>query len=134
MESRTSWPRPISMATAPRDVVAVSVYQGREPSVSLTEHPDEPHRVYVDALSGKDGRVLWIAHEDLPHARLTPHPSPAVVGPGTRWLAALGGMQLGGEDPDPAPMGSGMNQPPPPSGSSKRRPEQNGTRSLASIE
>ena len=87
-----------------RDVVAVSVYQGRDPSVSLTVPPDEPHRVYVDALSGKDGRVLWIAHEDLAHARLTRIPAPLWWGRGPDGWPLLA-LQLGGEDPDPSPYG-----------------------------
>ncbi len=39
-----------------RDVVAVSRYNGRYP---FRMNSGEPHRIYVDALSGKDGRSLW---------------------------------------------------------------------------
>jgi hypothetical protein len=45
-----------------RDLVAVSRYNGRSP---FTMNSGEPHRTYVDALSGRDGRPLWWWHTDV---------------------------------------------------------------------
>ncbi len=87
-----------------RDVVAISHYRGRDPWFARTAPPDEPDRVYVDALSGKDGRVRWIAYEDLPNARLTQIPTPLWWGRGPDGWPLLA-LQLGGEDPDPSPYG-----------------------------
>ena len=33
---------------------------------AISRSPTEPERVYVDALSGKDGRPLWWWHVDIP--------------------------------------------------------------------
>ena len=54
-----------------RDVVAVSRYAGRHPLASPNVDTKVPERVYVDALSGKDGRVLWWWHTDLAEKKLT---------------------------------------------------------------
>ncbi len=45
-----------------RDMVAVSRYNGRNP---FTINSGEPHRIYVDTLSGKDGHSLWWWHTDV---------------------------------------------------------------------
>ena len=54
-----------------RDVLVVSRYAGRNPVGILREDWDEPERVYVDALSGKDGRGLWWWHTDLAEKNVT---------------------------------------------------------------
>jgi tRNA A-37 threonylcarbamoyl transferase component Bud32 len=48
-----------------RDLVAVSRYYGRSPGTYSMEGPVDRTRVYVDALSGKDGHPLWWWHEDV---------------------------------------------------------------------
>ena len=42
-----------------RDVVTVSLFDGRNPPAVRQPLPEEPRQIYVDALSGRDGRVLW---------------------------------------------------------------------------
>ena len=41
------------------DFVAVSRYNGRHPFTRIVGAPVEPHRIFVDAISGKDGHSLW---------------------------------------------------------------------------
>jgi len=117
---RTRWARPMRPVTkaedglehvmdAPdldhdgfRDVVTVSVFIGRDPSTSSQGGPSEPERIYVDALSGKDGRPLWWWHVDIPADRYTHVWPPRWWGRGRNgWpllAVALGGQhpQLGG--------------------------------------
>jgi hypothetical protein len=45
-----------------RDLVAVSRYNGRNP---MSGSPAEPARIYVDALSGRDGHSLWRWYTDV---------------------------------------------------------------------
>jgi PQQ-like domain len=54
-----------------RDLIVVSRYDGRNPSATASVQPSEPERVFVDALSGKDGRRLWFWHNDLEPDRTT---------------------------------------------------------------
>ena len=42
-----------------RDVVAVSLLGGEDAAAAGRARGPEPDRIYVDALSGKDGRQLW---------------------------------------------------------------------------
>ena len=49
-----------------RQLIAVSLFDGRNPPPSPSD-PDE-RRVYADALSGKDGRSLWVWNDSLPVA------------------------------------------------------------------
>ncbi len=49
-----------------RDVIAVSRYDGRDPSGTAGLGRAEPQRIFVDAMSGKDGRAFWCWHVDLP--------------------------------------------------------------------
>ncbi len=49
-----------------RDVVVVSVFIGRQPVSANRGGPTEPERIYLDALSGRDGRPLWWWHVDIP--------------------------------------------------------------------
>ena len=48
------------------DLVTTSRFIGRDPTSPTQGRPGEPHRIYVDALSGKDGRPLWWWHIDYP--------------------------------------------------------------------
>ncbi len=102
----TRWSRPlrpetpgkdglVDLAVAPdlngdgtRDLVTVSVFDGRNVPAAGTGALPEDRRLYVDTLSGKDGRVFWAWHRDL------------VVGTATRiWTP-----QWWGRGPDGWPM------------------------------
>ncbi len=48
-----------------RDLVAVSRYDGRNPNTYSMGQPLDRQRIYVDALSGKDGHPLWYWHADV---------------------------------------------------------------------
>jgi hypothetical protein len=48
-----------------RDLVTISRFDGRQPSVSSQSNATEPERIYVDALSGNDGHRLWWWHADI---------------------------------------------------------------------
>ncbi len=81
---RTRWSRPMRPETiggdgivqildAPdldhdgvRDLVATSYFLGRYPTSNHEGRPPVPERIYVDALSGKDGHPLWWWHVDTP--------------------------------------------------------------------
>ena len=85
---QTRWTRPmrletkakqgvVHLATAPdldgdgtRDVVVVSRYEGSTFGAWQAVR-DDPERVFVDALSGKDGRSLWWWSEELAFSRVT---------------------------------------------------------------
>ena len=104
---KTRWSRPlrpdtpgkdglVELAVAPdlngdgtRDLVTVSVFDGRNaPAAATTGALPDDRRLYVDALSGKDGRPFWAWHRDL------------VVGTTTRiWTP-----QWWGRGPDGWPM------------------------------
>ena len=49
-----------------RDLVAVSQFDGRDAPAPARSEPSAPRRIYVDAISGKDGRPLWFWSMDLP--------------------------------------------------------------------
>jgi predicted Ser/Thr protein kinase len=49
-----------------RDLVAVSICEGRPAARTWPAAPAEPDRIHVDALSGKDGRTLWWWGIDMP--------------------------------------------------------------------
>jgi outer membrane protein assembly factor BamB len=53
------------------DLVTASFFLGREPINNYTHGPGEEERVYIDAISGKDGRPLWWWHYDRPSDRYT---------------------------------------------------------------
>ncbi len=54
-----------------RDLVTTSFFLGRNPSKPNLHGPGETERLYVDALSGKDGHPLWWWHTDRPSDRFT---------------------------------------------------------------
>jgi hypothetical protein len=49
-----------------RDLVTVSIFAGKESSRTWPQTAAEPDRIYVDALSGKDGKALWWWGTDMP--------------------------------------------------------------------
>ena len=59
-------------ADGTRDFVVVSRFDGREPGMRFAGLPPEPKRVFVDALSGKDGKRLWKWHTELTNSDTTP--------------------------------------------------------------
>jgi hypothetical protein len=59
-------------ADGTRDLIALSRFSGREPYTRFTGKPPEPKRVFVDALSGKDGRHIWQWHSEILNAENTP--------------------------------------------------------------
>ena len=83
-----------------RDVVTVSLFVGRNPPASPQPLLEEPRRIYVDALSGRDGRVLWWWKVDGPVMGMTGIGKPAWWGRGSDgWpllAVPLGGPRLGG--------------------------------------
>ncbi len=54
-----------------RDVIVESIFVGRHPINANQGGPDGPERVYVDALSGRDGRSLWWWAVEIPTDELT---------------------------------------------------------------
>jgi outer membrane protein assembly factor BamB len=62
-------------ADGTRDLIVVSRFSGREPNNQIFREP-EPARVYVDALSGKDGRRLWSWRSEALNEETTPIWSP----------------------------------------------------------
>jgi hypothetical protein len=54
-----------------RELLAVSRFDGRNPPESRAERRSEPERLYVDALSGRNGDSLWSWHVDLPENKFT---------------------------------------------------------------
>ena len=92
------------MAVAPdldgdgaRDVIVVSRHDGRDPFARPRR--EEPPRVYVDALSGRDGRQLWLWHGDVPAGLSARILAPKWWGRGADGWPLLA-VPLGGEDPD----------------------------------
>jgi hypothetical protein len=82
-----------------RDLVTVSVFEGKNPSTSPGPPREEPERVYVDALSGKDGRLLWWWSVDLPVEAFTRIWKPQWWGRGPDGWPLLA-VALGGSQPD----------------------------------
>ncbi len=114
---RTRWVRPMSPETtaddgpdhlleAPdldgdgvRDLIVVSHFDGRQPPASRAENRSEPARAYVDALSGRDGRLLWCWHADLAEGKTAHIWPPRWWGRGPDGWPALA-IPLGGQNPD----------------------------------
>jgi outer membrane protein assembly factor BamB len=59
-------------ADGTRDLVVVSRFSGREANQQFIGKPPEAKHVFVDVLSGKDGRRLWEWHAELTNAETTP--------------------------------------------------------------
>jgi hypothetical protein len=80
-----------------RNLLTVSTYWGRDASSSSSAAIAEPEQVFVDALSGKDGRPIWWWKWDLPADQVTRVWAPRLWGRGPDgWpLLAVG---LGGDD------------------------------------
>ena len=83
-----------------RDLITTSFFLGRYLTTNHNGTPPIPERIYVDALSGKDGHPLWWWHRDNATDRSV-QVGPAVVGPRPRWMAASGcsDRQYGGDVP-----------------------------------
>ena len=73
-----------------RDLVTTSFFMGRYLTTEHNGTPPIPERVYVDALSGKDGHPLWWWHHDHPTDRRVQHLAGSMVGARARRLAAAG--------------------------------------------
>jgi hypothetical protein len=81
-----------------RDLVTISLVAGKNPPRSQTP-PADPERVYVDALSGKDGQALWWWSVDLPAEKFTRIWKPLWWGRGPDGWPLLA-VPLGGAHPD----------------------------------
>ncbi len=82
-----------------RDVITVSRYDGRNPSATARAQAQYPHRIFVDALSGKDGRRLWFWHVDLAARTHTRIGAPKWWGRGPDGWPLLA-LPLGGGEPE----------------------------------
>ncbi len=82
-----------------RDLVSVSVFFGRTPSSPAVGTVAEPERIYVDALSGKDGHLLWCWFKDDPTALAASASRPLLWGRGPDGWPLLA-VALGGGDPN----------------------------------
>ncbi len=95
-----------------RDLIAVSQFEGRDapaPGTSNAQKRSEPARAYVDALSGRDGRLLWAWHTDLTEGKYTYIWAPRWWGRGPDGWPLLA-VSLGGQNPDqPGGMGFAAN-------------------------
>ena len=81
-----------------RDLVTASTFEGKNQSTTAGAQPEEPQRVYVDAVSGKDGRPLWWWNVDLPVEKFTRVWKPLWWGRGPDGWPLLA-VPLGGRDP-----------------------------------
>ena len=79
-----------------RDLITTSLFAGRNPLTPYVASPDEPRRIYVDALSGKDGRPIWWWKVDAPSWSVTPLWRPHWWGRGSDGWPLLA-VPLGGE-------------------------------------
>ena len=101
---RTAWTQVVAAPDLDgdgiRDLIVVSRFNGRNLPASRPAFRDsEPQRVYVDALSGRDGHPLWSWHADVPDYTL------AIAGrrdggASVRTDSRCWPISLGGELPD----------------------------------
>ena len=82
-----------------RDLVTISLFTAKNPATRLPTPPEALERVYVDALSGKDGRTIWWWSGDVPPARFVRTWRPAWWGRGPDGWPLLA-VPLGGAHPD----------------------------------
>jgi outer membrane protein assembly factor BamB len=127
---RTRWTRPsapytraddhlLHLVAAPdldgdgtRDVVAVSTFDGRRPHLLSQGRPPEPKRIFLDAVSGRDGHPFWWWHADLEEVSSPLIWPPRWWGRGPDgWPLAL--IALGGNDAPPTRMNSRHHPEPP---------------------
>ena len=74
-----------------RDVVIVSLLLAPDSQARMRRRQrPEPERIWVDVLSGKDGRPLWWWNVDVPDDMSRSHLDALLVGPRARWVAAAG--------------------------------------------
>ena len=116
------------------DVISVSRYDGRDSLVSAPGEPDEPRGIFVDALSGKDGRPLWRWYTDVNPGELTRAWVPAWWGRAADGWPFLA-VRLGGDEPDQSETYGRLDYiAKPVLHFSRLRPEKSGTPCLASSE
>ncbi len=54
-----------------RDLITISLYYGKNLPMAPRRFLEDPAIAYVDAISGKDGRPLWLWHIELPLRKFT---------------------------------------------------------------
>jgi tRNA A-37 threonylcarbamoyl transferase component Bud32 len=86
-------------ADGTRDLIVVSRYSGRHVGEAIAGQAPEPSRIYVDAVSGKNGQKLWHWRTDLNHGDTTPVASPFWWGRGPEGWPMLALPIGGGEAP-----------------------------------
>ena len=86
-------------ADGTRDLIVVSRYSGPRFNESLVGQPREPSRIYVDAVSAKNGQRLWHWRTDLNHGDMTPVGAPFWWGRGPDGWPMLALPIGGGEAP-----------------------------------
>ena len=86
------------------ELLALSRFDGRDPPASQSDRRREPERVYVDALSGRDGHPLWSWHQDLAENKFTWIGVPRWWGRGPDGWPLLA-VPLGGRDPEQGNFG-----------------------------
>ncbi|MHB1557754.1 MAG: FG-GAP repeat domain-containing protein [Isosphaeraceae bacterium] len=82
-----------------RDLIAFSRFEGRNPPATPGAFRWEPARAYADALSARDGRLLWTWHVDLEENKYAFLWEPRWWGRGADGWPALV-LPLGGRDPN----------------------------------
>ena len=85
-------------ADGTRDLIVVSRYTGRVPSQEFIGEWGEASRIYVDAVSGKNGQKLWHWRTDLNHGDTTPVGLPFWWGRGPDGWPMLA-LPIGGDGP-----------------------------------
>ena len=82
-----------------RELIAVSRFDGRNLPASNRDPRFEPGRLYVDALSGRDGHPLWSWHADLPPNKINHVWAPRWWSRGPDGWPMLA-VPVGGKDPE----------------------------------
>src|SRR5262249_54170445 len=79
------------------DVFAVSRYNGRDAVTRMGGGVYEPQRIYVDAISGKDGHPIWWSHLDVKDSFGIPsrdNPPPDLIWPPSWWGRGADGWPM----------------------------------------